>query len=118
MVNHNKLFTLTRWRLASWYAGVIGIILSLCRLGIYEAIAHVHKITLNLELKSVVRTLHDSLELTLKQPRQLEPATSRFLPNLCLVPSCLTQLVNSELLTLQAIHNGDYYLRLVDSDTW
>ena len=56
IVNLNKLFTLTRWRLASWYAGVMGIILSLGRLGIYEAIAHVH-ITLNLELKSVARTL-------------------------------------------------------------
>ena len=71
IVNLNKLFALTCWRLASWYAGVIGIILSLCRLGIYEAIAHVHKITLNLELKSVARTLHDRLELTLKQPGQL-----------------------------------------------
>lgn len=115
MVNQNKLFTLTRWRLAGWYAGVMGIILSLCGLGIYEAIAHAHKITLNRELESVAGTLHDSLEPTLKQPGRLEPATSRFLPNLCLVPnSCLTQLINSERHTLGAIHNGEYYMRLVD----
>jgi len=32
-MNQNELFNRTRWRLASWYAGVMGIILSLCSLG-------------------------------------------------------------------------------------
>jgi hypothetical protein len=76
-------------------------------------------ITLNLELKSVARTLHDSLELTLKQPGQLGTSYQLIFANLCLVPSCLTQLFNSERHALGAIHNGDYYLRLVIFlDTW
>jgi hypothetical protein len=41
-MNHNKLFRRVRWRLASWYGGVMGVILSLCGLGVYEAIAHAH----------------------------------------------------------------------------
>ncbi len=114
-MNKNKLFVLTRWRLASWYAGVMRVILSLCGFGIYEAIAHAHRITLERELESVAGTLHHSLEPTLKQPGQLEPATRRFLPNLCLVPTtCITQLVNLEDHTLEVIHQGDYYMRLVD----
>lgn len=114
-MNHNKLFQLTRWRLAGWYAGVMGVILSLCGLGIYEAIAHAHWVTLDRELESVAGTLHDSLEPTLKQPGRLEPAAGRLLPNLCIVgASCLTELTNSERHTLGAIHQGDYYMRLVD----
>ncbi|WP_250124762.1 two-component system sensor histidine kinase RppB [Chroococcidiopsis sp. CCMEE 29] len=114
-MNQNKLFALTRWRLASWYATVMGVILSLCGFGIYEAIAHAHWVTIDAELETVAGTLHDSLEPTLKQPGRLEPAAKRLLPNVCLVEvSCNTQLTNSERHNLGAIHQGDYYIRLVD----
>jgi two-component system OmpR family sensor kinase len=93
----------------------MGVILSLCGVGIYEAIAHAHWVTLDRELETVAGTLHDSLEPTLRQPGRLEPAAARLLPNLCLVgASCLTQLANSGRHTVGAFHQGDYYMRLVD----
>jgi hypothetical protein len=41
-MNHSQLFKLTRWRLALWYTAMMGVILSLCGFGLYEAIAHGH----------------------------------------------------------------------------
>ena len=38
--NQNKLFGQTRWRLAIWYAGIMGAILVLCGLGIYQALTY------------------------------------------------------------------------------
>jgi len=114
-MNQNRLFQLTRWRLAGWYVGVMGLILTLCGFGIYEAIAHAHWVTLDRELETVAGTLHDSLESTLKQPGHLEPRAKRLLPNVCLVGgSCITQLTNSERHNLGALHQGNYYIRLVD----
>ena len=52
-VNRNKLFAQTQLRLALWYASVMGVILSLCGVGIYEAIAHAHWTTFEAELKTV-----------------------------------------------------------------
>jgi two-component system OmpR family sensor kinase len=46
-MNQNKLFNRTRWRLASWYALVMGFILSLSALGLYKAIAHAHWVALD-----------------------------------------------------------------------
>ena len=71
-MNQNKLFNQTRWRLALSIAGVMGLILSLLGFGVYKAIAHAHWVALDRELESVAGTLHDSLELKLKQPGRLE----------------------------------------------
>ena len=101
-MNQNKLFSQTRWRLASWYAIVMGFILSLCGLGVYQAIVHAHWQTLDRELESVAGTLHDSIENTLKRPGSLEPAAQQLLPQ--------TQKRH----ILGAIHQGDYYIRLLD----
>lgn len=79
-MHQNKLFNLTRWRLASWYALVMGSILGISGLGVYEAIVHAHWQTLNRELESVAGTLHDGIENTLKQPGRLEPSTWQILP--------------------------------------
>ncbi|MCP2730273.1 two-component sensor histidine kinase, partial [Symplocastrum sp. BBK-W-15] len=68
-----NIFSQTRWRLAFYYSGVMGLILSLLGFCVYKAIAHAHSVTLDRELESVAGTLHDSLELKLKQPGQLEP---------------------------------------------
>lgn len=100
----NRLFRLTRWRLASWYAVVMGLILGICGLGVYEAIVHAHWQTLNRELESVAATIHDSIENTLKQPGKIELTTAKILPE----PS-------SKRHVLGAMHQGDYYIRLLDS---
>ena len=114
-MNQNELFNRTRWRLASWYAGVMGVILSLCGLGVYEAIAHAHWVTLDRELKSVAGTLHDSIEPILQQPGQFEPEVKRLLPDICLTGNpCLSNTNRLERHTLSAIHQGNYYVRLLD----
>ena len=115
MTNQTKLFYLTRWRLASWYAVVMGLILSLCGFGAYNAIARAHWITLNRELESVAGTLHDSLEPTLKQPGRIESDTQDILPNICLTgKNCSTKIDESKRHILGAIHQGNYYVRLFD----
>ncbi|KJH70072.1 two-component system sensor histidine kinase RppB [Aliterella atlantica] len=102
-MNENRLFSRTRWRLATSYALVMGLILSFSGLGIYEAIVHAHWQTLDRELEFVAGTLHDSIENTLKQPGRLEPATQELLPE---------QMEQRHV--LGAIHRGDYYIRFLD----
>lgn len=115
-MNQNKLFNRTRTRLALSYAGVMGIILSLSGFGVYEAIAYAHSIAIDRELESVAGTLHDSIELKLKQPGVLEPIIEEFLPNLCLAgSSCMTEKVSSYRHILSAINQGNYYIRFFDN---
>ncbi len=114
-MQQNQLFEKTRWQLACWYAGVMGVILSICGFGVYEAIAHAHKITLDRELESVAGTIHDSLETVLEEPGILAPDLRRFLPNLCIATEkCATEPRNPHLHLVGAIAQGDYYLRLVN----
>lgn len=122
LMDQNKLFSLTRWRLTGWYAGVMGIILALSSLGLYEAIAHAHRTTIERELEAVAGTLHDSIEPVPKQPEQLKQLAQQ------LSPVCLTKInCSTQTLTpiraaspkqgrhvLGAIHQGDYYMRLLD----
>ena len=102
-MHQNRLFSQTRLRLASWYLVVMGFILTLCGLGVYQAIVHAHWQTLDRELESVAGTLHDSIENTLKQPGRLEPIENQFLPER-----------TEKRHVLGAIHQGDYYIRLLD----
>ena len=46
MMRQNKLFNNTRTSLALWYAGVMGLILSLLGMGVYKAISHAHWVAL------------------------------------------------------------------------
>ncbi|MBD1900018.1 HAMP domain-containing histidine kinase [Trichocoleus sp. DQ-A3] len=115
-MNENKLFQLTRWRLAGWYAGVMGVILSLCGVAVYEAIARANWVALDRELESVAGTLHDSIEPILQQPGRLEPAIQQLLPDICLLgEKCVSQIENPTRHTLGAIHQGDYYVRLLEN---
>lgn len=115
-MNQNKLFNRTRWRLASWYALVMGFILSLSALGLYKAIAHAHLVALDRELESVAGTLHDSIELKLKQPGRLELVLEQLLPNLCdRATNCIKEQTSSQRHVLSAINQGHYYIRLFDN---
>ena len=115
-MNQNKLFNRTRWRLASWYALVMGFILSLSALGLYKAIAHAHWVALDRELESVAGTLHDSIELKLKQPGRLELVLEQLLPNLCdRATNCIKEQTSSQRHVLSAINQGHYYIRLFDN---
>jgi two-component system OmpR family sensor kinase len=115
-MNQNKLFKQTRLRLALWYALVMALILSLCGFGIYRAISHAHWMTLDRELESVAGTLHDSIELKLQQPGELEPVIQQLLPNICVVDkSCIQEQLNPKRHILSAINQGNYYVRFFDN---
>lgn len=111
VMHQNKLFQSTRLSLAGWYVMVMGIILSVCSLGVYEAILHAHQITIDRELESVGATIHDSLEAVLKQPAQVTVAATRILPDFCLVEiSCDATQAHQE----RVPETENYYLRLLD----
>lgn len=114
--HRNKLFAQTQLRLALWYASVMGLILSLCGVGIYEAIAHAHWTTLEAELETVTGTLHDSIEPTLQQPGKLESQTKQLLPSICLVgANCATSDRMTQRHHAGATSQGDYYVRLLNN---
>ncbi|VEP14615.1 Integral membrane sensor signal transduction histidine kinase [Hyella patelloides LEGE 07179] len=111
-MKQNRLFSRSRWRLASWYAGILSIILLICALGVYEAISHAHRVTINQELESVAGTLHDSLLPVLKQPGKLEPQVKELLPNTCLVETGCYNPDRFQSYRLGVIGQDKYYLRL------
>ncbi len=115
-MNQNKLFNLTRLRLALWYALVMALILSLCGFGVYQAVSHAHWVTLDREIESVAGTLHDSIELKLKQPGRLEPVIEELLPNICSVGDrCVQEQSTPKRHTLSAINQSYYYVRFFDN---
>lgn len=112
----NKLFRKTRSQLAISYATVMGIILALLGLGVYQAIVHAHIMTLDRELKYIAGTLHDSLEWKLSQPGKIDPIVQEFLPNICLVEvKCSPIKFDNERHTLNALNYADYYIRLFNN---
>lgn len=115
-MNQNKLFKLTRVRLALWYAIVMGSILTLCGFGVYKAVSHAHWVALDQELESVAGTLHDSIELKLQQPGRLEPVLAQLLPNICAAgDKCVQHRPNSRRHILSAISTSYYYIRFFDN---
>ena len=113
-MKQNRLFSRSRWRLASWYAAILSVILFICAVGFYEAVAHAHRITINQELKSVAGTLHDSLFPVLERPGKLKPEVNNLLPNTCLVDTDCYKPDNLKSFRLGAIEQDKYYLRLFD----
>lgn len=117
----NRLFRLTRWRLAGWYAGVMGLILSLCGFTVYKLMIDVRWVAIEREMESVAEALQESIEPALKQPGQLEPTAQQLLPGLCLASSsCSPQtayeqrsIARAEHRILSIIYQGGYCVRLV-----
>ena len=111
-MNQNKLFQRTRFRLALWYAIVMGLILTVCGLGLYTAVSHAHSEALDRELEFVARSLHNNLESKLKQPEKVEPIVREVLPSICVVETgCISEKSTAQRHILNAIHQG-YYVRL------
>ncbi|MGB0560462.1 MAG: two-component system sensor histidine kinase RppB [Spirulinaceae cyanobacterium] len=116
-MNRQHLFQRSRRQLAFAYSGVMWLILTGLGLGVYQAIAHAHYVTIDRELQSVAGTLHDSLQWKLMQPSQLEPIVTALLPNICPVSqqACPSTLPPRDRHTLSAINQGNYYVRLWDT---
>lgn len=107
-----SLFQKTRWRLTRWYAGIISILLTLLGIGVYEAIIHAHRITLEQELRIVAGTLHDNLQAILIDSEKIEPDINLFLPNLCQVDQICSRLNSTSNYRLNPLEQGQYYIQL------
>lgn len=114
-MNRNKVFVLTRWRLAGLYAGTMGIILATCGFGFYEGIAHDHWQSLNRKLTSVAGTLHDGIEPALEQPGEVTPITDHFLPGLICFngATCSTQASFTKRHITGIAQQDNYYVRFI-----
>jgi len=114
-MNQHNLFKKTRWRLTLSYALVMSVILSLLGISIYRVMLHSNSEYIHNTLESIAGTLHDSLELKLKNPGQIEPVVKQILPNLCiLTENCEQQIVNPKRHILSPVNHGDYYIRFFD----
>ncbi|MGK7946810.1 MAG: sensor histidine kinase [Microcystaceae cyanobacterium] len=114
MNKSSSLFQKTRWRLTSWYAGVISVLLTLLGIGVYEAIIHAHRITLEQELTVVAGTLHDNLQSVLIDPEKINKNIDFFLPNLCQVEQTCSRLNPTSNYRLNPLEQGQYYIQLFD----
>ena len=118
-MNQNKLFRLTRIRLALYYAIVMGLILSLCAFGFYRAVFHAHVVALDSEIESVAGTLHDSIELKLQSPGRLEPLAHQLFPNIdnCGIKAtnCIQQQLHPKRHLLGIVTKTSYYIRFFDT---
>ncbi|MDZ4877883.1 MAG: Adaptive-response sensory-kinase SasA [Chroococcidiopsis cubana SAG 39.79] len=112
----NRLFLLTRWRLAGIYASVVGLICTLAGFILYHAIAHTGLAAIDRELESVASTLHDSLEPSLVYPNRVRPDAQKILPSLCTDGiGCLTRTAVAKSHSTNIFDQSNYYLRLLDT---
>lgn len=111
-MHQNKLFNRTRGRLAGWYSGVMGVILSLSGLATVQTLSYAHWHAVEQELESISGTLHDNLESKLKRPGYVESSVEQTLPGLCVVgKNCFNQAELSGRHILGIVQQGNYYLR-------
>jgi two-component system OmpR family sensor kinase len=90
----------------------MGVILTVCAIGFYEAMAHSHVSELNHRIESVAGTLHDGLEASLQEPDKLEPVVKKFIPSLCVVGTTCSY--NSTALHyLGVFQENGYYIRFI-----
>lgn len=79
----SKPFYLSRRRLATWYTGVMTLIVVLGGLVIHRLVVHARWLNLVGEMTDVARAIENQIEPTLERPGVFEPETSRQLPTLC-----------------------------------
>ncbi|MBE9182486.1 ATP-binding protein [Oculatella sp. LEGE 06141] len=111
----NRLFYQSRLRLASWYAGVMGCILSLCGIGLYQALAKAYQKSIDGGLEAVAQIVDNRIEPALRQPDQLRQLPDNLLFRLC--PNqdeCLPADSNTQPPLVEAANPVDYYIRLLD----
>lgn len=113
----NKLFRRSRRQLTVWYTGVIAVVLGLSGFGVYEAIAHAHRVTADRELKSVAETVHDALEKTLTTNGQINGVSPNLLPNLCVAGEpCRVPFEPSRGHHDRGLYRGSYYFQVLSPE--
>lgn len=116
-------FKQTQLRLATWYALVMGAILGLGGLVIYQVTIRAYSDSIERELETVAKTLYAGIELHLEQPGRLEPVIEKLLPDICLTGApCLVKTNLSHSYSFwtnyhisSKVHQSDYYIRFLDS---
>ncbi len=115
-MNSQQLFRRSRLRLATWYALVMGGILSLSGMGIVHVLVQSNWVALEREIESIAGTLHDSLEPML--PPSVDPTEvlRQILPDLCIVDQpCEPNPLLIQRHTLGISDRSTYYIRLFDN---
>jgi signal transduction histidine kinase len=114
----NRLFRRSRWQLTGWYTGVMAVVLAISALGMYEAIAHAHRVAADRELKSVAEAVHDNLEKSLTASGQIESGSSDLLPSLCLTGDpCLAPFEhNQNHYHPDDLSSGNYYIQVLGTN--
>lgn len=114
-MHSNKLFNRTRWQLAGWYAIVIGLLLGICGVAVYQVVFHTQRYILQEKLQSLAGTLHDTIEPQLQQPGQLSSSLKTILPGLCLWnENCYSSGNDGARHTARVFQQEGYYLRFLD----
>ncbi|CEJ44397.1 two-component system sensor histidine kinase RppB [Umezakia ovalisporum] len=112
-MNSYSLFRRSRLRLALWYAGVMGVILSVSGLGMYRAMVQTNWVAMEREIESIAGTLHDSVEPLLPPSEEPTAVLQQIFPDLCL--SGQPCKANPTLIQRHTIGISDrttYYIRL------
>ncbi len=115
-MNSHQLFRRSRLRLATWYAIVMGGILSLSGFGMARALVQANWVALEREIESIAGTLHDSLEPMLPPSEDPTDVLQQIFPDLCVVDQPCEP--NSSLIqrhTLGVSDRTTYYIRLFDN---
>ncbi|NER92752.1 MAG: GHKL domain-containing protein [Symploca sp. SIO1B1] len=114
-MNSHQLFRRSRIRLALWYAGVMGVILSLSGFGMYRALVQANWAALEREIESIAGTLHDSLEPILPASEEPTAILQQIFPELCLVGQpCNRNPTLIQRHTTGISDRNTYYIRLFD----
>ncbi|MGI0484816.1 two-component system sensor histidine kinase RppB [Pantanalinema rosaneae CENA516] len=114
-MQYDSLFQKTRLRLACWYAGAIGLLLSVSGLIVYEVVSYIRWQVIDTQLESIAGTLHDGLSPYLKQPGQIAPTVHSLLPGVCLAGEpCMQQAQSPGSRNRGTLHSEGYYARFLD----
>lgn len=114
-MNSHQLFRRSRIRLALWYAGVMGVILSLSGFGVYRALIQSNWTAMEREMESIAGTLHDSLKPIILSSENPTTVLRHILPELCLVNQpCRDKPTIIQRHTIGISDRSTYYLRLFD----
>jgi signal transduction histidine kinase len=115
-LKRNELFYSTRLRLAAWYALVMGCILGVSGLGVYQVVAHAYHETIDEGLESVTKALHKSIEPIWRQPKQLKQLAKELSLDVCLTQAdcLLSQTAAIKHPLTQVADPVNYYMRLLD----
>jgi len=112
-MNGYSLFRRSRLRLALWYAGVMGVILSVSGFGIYRAMMQANWAAMEREVESIAGTLHDSVEPLLPASEAPTAVLRQVFPDLCLSGQpCNATPTLIQRHTLGISDRTTYYIRL------